>query len=370
MTSLDGNNRRLDSSQTARRTGLLIRIWRRRVSFIIVFCAIMAVALTAIFVVPVRYLATGSVIVAEQEPAAPGSSAASVAWVQKMGDPADLESQLQVILSPRLLRLAMAAPGALEAVLEECRYNEHGVFSFLLGSQCDKLKPDSDAVIEYVGTRYRIGSVGRSRVISISYLSPLPSVAQKLANVLVTAFLDDQRASLSTGREAAAVWLRQELRRVDAELRDQDAAIQAFRRAKGLTRGATAPITSERLTSMSRQLSAAEAERAAAAARIQEIETNPSHAAAVLASRTVADLKQQMSAVSTQLANSAAVLGPNHPTLRAQQRERDVLDQRVAAEIANIAASAKKTYEAADMLVASLNADGGPEGGIRRGDVG
>lgn len=331
-----------------RELGLVQRIWRGRVLFAAVLGGVLALTVLAILVLPVRYLATGSVIVAEQEL---GNSAASAAWAQKIGDPADLESQLLVIRSPRVMRLAMAQPGVLDAAVEDCRAGRGG-------DVCERMKTDSAAFIDYVQTRYAVGAVGRSRVINISYQSSIPEVAQTMANALTNAFLEDQRAAGSNSREVAASWLRKELAQLDTQLRDADAKIQAFRRNKGLARGATAPISSERLTSISQQLSVAEAARADAAARLQEIKANQSRGAsdapAVLSSRAVADLKQQLTAVSAQLASQSNVLGPRHPALRALERERDLVQQRLNAEIASVAVSAQKAYDANDALVTSL----------------
>ncbi|MDC7787137.1 polysaccharide biosynthesis tyrosine autokinase [Rhodoplanes sp. TEM] len=348
-----------DLAGTPRRNGLLVRLWRRRWIAGSVFLAVMVVTVAALLVLPVSYLANGSVIVAEPEPGVPNQSAA---WAQKIGDPADLESQLLVVRSPRVMRLAMAMPGAHDAVLRECRWQAgRGLLGLLFPSRedaCDKLAPDSEELIEYVMARYKVGTVGRSRVINIAYQSPLPDVAQTLANALVTAFLDDQKANLSSSREAAAAYLWQELKQLDAEVRENDAAIQEFRRAKGLMRGAAAPISSERLTSINQQLATAEAARAEAAARLREIKASQARGAAdapsVLSSRSVADLKQQLTTVTGQLANMAFTLGERHPSLRALQRERDILEQRLGQEVATVAASAQKSYDAADALVASL----------------
>ena len=162
-------------------------------------------------------------------------------------------------------------------------------------------------------------------MINISYQSAIPEVAQTMANALASAFLDDQRAAGANGREVATSWLWQELRQLDGELRDADAKIQTFRRTKGLMRGANAPISSERLTSIGQQLSAAEAARADAAARLQEIKSEQfggsRDAPSVLSSRAIADLKQQLTVISAQLASSAIVLGPKHPSLLALNRE-------------------------------------------------
>ena len=143
------------------------RIWRRRRLFGVVFAAVVGLAVLALILLPVRYLATASVIVAEQEP---GDSNVSAVWAQKVGDPADLESQLLVIRSPRLLRLTINAPGVIPALVKECER------ASLLGSagSCEKLKSDIAAAMDHVDGRFSVASAGRSRVINISYQSPFP----------------------------------------------------------------------------------------------------------------------------------------------------------------------------------------------------
>ena len=331
-------------------------IWRRKGRFIAVFLTVIALTLVALLVLPVRYMATGSIIVAEQEP---GVNSASAAYVQKIGDPADLESQLLVIRSPRVLRLAMTEK-TLAAVAEECPAVTGGLLGGLLGGNqtCEKLKTDPTAFVDYVQNRYSIGAVGRSRVINISYTSPLRDVTKTMADALTTAFLEDQRAAGASSREVATSWLWQELKQLDTELRAADARIQDFRRDKGLMRGANAPISSERLSSISQQLATAESARADAAARLQEIKAGQargaSDAPSVLSSRVIADLKQQMTTISAQLASQSNVLGPRHPALRALEREQALVQQRLTAETASIAVSAQKTLDASTALVASL----------------
>jgi uncharacterized protein involved in exopolysaccharide biosynthesis/Mrp family chromosome partitioning ATPase len=327
------------------------KIWRNRRVFAGVFLGIIAATIVALLVLPVRYLATASVIVAEQEP---GVANLSPAWAQKIGDPADLESQLLVIRSPRLMRLVMNAPGVIDAVMQECERAR------LIGStdSCEKIKSDSTAFIEYVDGHFSVSSAGRSRVINISYQSAIPEVAQKLTNALTTAFLEDQRSEGASSRKVATTWLWQELRQLDDQLRQADEKIQQFRRNKGLMRGANAPITSERLTSIGQQLSLAEAARAEAAARLQEIKSQQAggltDAPSVLSSRTIADLKQQLTTVSAQLASATSVLGPRHPSILSLSREQSLIQQRLSDEMQNIAASAQKAYDANDALVSSL----------------
>ncbi|KAA0073613.1 polysaccharide biosynthesis tyrosine autokinase [Tardiphaga sp. P9-11] len=325
----------------------LLKVWRSRSLFGAVFLGVMILTVIALVVLPVRYLATGSVIVAEQEPS---NSNASAAWAQKIGDPADVESQLLIARSPRVMRLAMQQPGITEAAIEECQSKGNA-------ATCEKMKTDTAALIDYVSGNFSIGAVGRSRVINISYTSSMPEVAQKMANALTNAFLDEQRTSGANSREIAASYLWKEAKQLDIELRDADAKIQAFRRNKGLMRGSLAPISSERLTSISQQLSTAETARADALARLQEIKANQARAVdspSVLSNRSIADLKQQLTVVTAQFASQANVLGPRHPSLRALEQEQSAIKERMATEVASIAASAQKAYDANDALVNSL----------------
>ncbi len=333
-------------------------LWRRRTLFFTVFATIVAATLLALIILPKRYVATGSVIVAEQEPV--GDHMPDT-WAMKLGDPADLESQLLLVRSSRVLRLVMASPGAAEAARTECLAASTKIRELLFGGSaeaCERLGTDADAFLDYVQSRYSVGSVGRSRVINISYQSPLPAVAQTMANALVMAFLDDQRSNMSSSREDAAGWLWKEAGDLENRLNKEEGEIQAFRRANGLLRGATAPITSERLTSINQQLSLSEAARSEAAAHLAEITTSrgggPGNAPAVLASRSIADLKQQLTAVESELANNTTVLGPNHPTVMALKRQRDSVQARMASEITAIAASARQTLDTDTAQVEAL----------------
>jgi capsular exopolysaccharide synthesis family protein len=340
--------------------GLLGKIWRRRRLFIWTFVALFGAVVASLLILPVRYLATGSVIVAEQEPAVENNAQA---WVEKVGDPADLESQLLVVRSPRVIRLALKSQGVYDAVLQECRNRWNSPLLGWLGerlspSSCNKLKPDSEALLEYVQGGYTAAAVGRSRVFNISYLSSLPDVAQTMADALINTFLEEQRTNASSGRHMAADWLWEEIRQLDKQIRDEDAKIQKFRGEKGLTRGTYAPISSERLTSIGLQLSAAETARTNAEARWREIKADQtygtSNSPAVLASRPIADLKQQIAVTTAELGNASGIYGRNHPTIHSFQHQLSDLQHRLNKEVDSIANSAKNNLATAESQVTAL----------------
>lgn len=189
---------------------VVAQIWRRRRLFGLVFLLSLLPVLAVAFFWPPVYYASGNVEIGNQEPT---SSSASAAWIEKLGDPADLESQLLIILSRRMVRLALARPGIFEAVEQECRYLTSSQFSAILARNCDKLKPDSDELLEHVQKRYSVTALGRSRVLAIGYELPLPDVAFVLANALLITYLEDQRAENAHSREASSAWLLNEVKR-------------------------------------------------------------------------------------------------------------------------------------------------------------
>src|SRR6201999_471592 len=109
------------------------------------------------------------------------------------------------------------------------------------------------------------------------------------------------------------------------------------------------------LSSVGQQLSQAEAARADAAARLKEIRSAQAggltDAPSVLSSRSIQDMKQQLTTVSAQLASAQTMLGPRHPSILALSREQSLIQQRISDEMDTIAASAQKAFDASDAQV-------------------
>ncbi len=336
----------------------LVVIWEQRMWFICVFAAVFAAAIIALVALPSRYFTSGALIVAEPES---GLSLPPAGWAQKVGDPADIESQLLVIRSTRLMRAVLDRPGVIETIRKECSEARNPVTALLSSSPCYLLTANSPAAIDYLLARYTVSGAGRSRVITIGYTSGEPFVAQKMANALINAFLQNHRDGISDDRAIALKGLTEEIGRLDREIQADDAKIQAFRSTKGLTNGATAPITSERLSSINTQLALAEASRSQAASIIAAARDGGTGAAAtlpaVLESRAVADVKQRLAALNEQAGAAAIALGPRHPRLRALHGQISALQASLDKEVGNVVDSARKQFDAAERTVVSLKSE-------------
>jgi len=341
-------------SPSGSQTGLLNRILRRRWLFLAVVAATLLIVALGLFSILPRYVASGSVIVAEAEG---GGPRISDAWIQKIGDPADLESQLVLIRSPRLARLALARPGVLAAIHRECdRAEGASWFSRQLSGtpalSCDSLKPDSDALLNWAAARFQVSPVGQSRAISIGYQSELPETARDLANALVQAFLDDPRVAPAQqgDREVARRW--QDVAQLEASLRDQDAKIVSLKRDAS-DRAQLASTNAERQATLARQIAAPQQAMAEAVVRMRNSQRGmggqPEMRSAMDA-RTIADAHQQLDAVTAQLAAEPA----GSADLAGLREQRDALKLRVDREGLPAFRAANRKYQTAAAQAVTL----------------
>lgn len=315
----------------------------------IVMALSMTLAIGIYSVLPNQYVASASIVVAQQDV---GLETARHLSADKLGDPADLESQLLLVRSARVLRLALADPNVLAALAKECRLRP----PLFPGLSCEGLGKDMDRLRDVVAQRYNVGGAGRSRVINIGYNSPDPAVAQAMANALTTTFLEDRREVLTARRVEAASQLRARLAQLETGLLADEESIQKFRRELGLQRGATGPMTAERLSGAIQALTQAETSKADAAARVTTLNQGEdfSESLSATASRTIGDLKQQLTALDAQIANESNILGPRHPVLQSLASQRAALKRRLDSEIANLAASTKRRLTSAQRTATDI----------------
>ena len=329
------------------RPNILRQLWQKRGVVAVTFGATFLLMMLLLVLLPISYVSSGSIIVADREPLVGSSSAA---WVQKIGDPADMESNILLVRSPRLLRMMLNEPGMSDAVLADCRAVSRQLLNRLRPANCNQLDGDIDAQVAWMLDRVGVGAVGRSRVIAISYRSPLPQAAEVLANGLIRTFLEDERGKMLRSRDEAIDWVRSRLTQVDAELRHDEQAIEDFRSSHGLVRGVSGLLTAERLTQAAQRLSEAKSAEADAAFRLQEASGGASSRQA-LESRSISDLKQQLSQARAQAASSAQRLGPRNPDLIAAQRQAAELNSALQIEVGRILDSARRNLDAARVRV-------------------
>ena len=73
-----------------------------------------------------------------------------------------------------------------------------------------------------------------------------------------------------------------------------------------------------------------------------------------MSNRTIMDLKQQLTVLDVEFARTSATLGPRHPAMVGLQQARDALKARLDLELQSVVAGARKSFETASALTASL----------------
>ena len=337
------------ASEDTPRPNILRQLWHQRTVFGLTFCAAFLLIMGLLLVLPVSYVATGAVIVTDLDPLVRNPSATST---QKIGDPADMESTILLIRSPRLLRLLLGEPGVPEAIESDCRAVSRQLLARLRPVDCSRLVGNAEAQFNWVDERFGISAVGRSRVLSVAYKSASPDAAPVLVNGLIRTFLSDELGKMLRSRDEAIDWVRQRLRSVGADMQRDEAAIETYRTRHGLVRGIAGPLSAERLTQAAQQLSDAKAAEAEATMRFQEASGGSSSRQA-LDSRSVSDLKQQLAQARAQAATLSQRLGSSNPGLVQARLTEANLTRQLGAETGRILDAARRNLDAAHARVAA-----------------
>lgn len=338
-------------------TGLLARLARRKSWCILGFVLTAALVAGAFTALPGTYRASASLLFASNE--AVLRSGNSSAEAQRLGDPADIESQMLMLRSPRLARIILEDPKVVEALVADCEATREGTWATRLmtlalkPSTCDAIATKAEAGLRQLEGGFSIGPTGRSRVIEVSFVSPVPETAVVVANALVNAYLHDDKTRKVDTHDNAINWLKAEIAASGQQLRKSELGVEAYRSENGIVRGQLASITSERLSSLSQQLAAAQAAYAQTLSRLNNASGN-NDSQEVLNSRTVSDLKQQSSILGSRYAELQQRYGSSHPSALAAAEQRRDVDRRLEQESRRVGVSLQSDVRAASARVAEL----------------
>ena len=364
IVTADGNRYpRIDLMQ-ADSSGLWNKLRRRWLVFLAAALATGALVGAAFLMLPKTYMGVSAVAVAPPQPmldrTPPGVA-------EKRGDEADLQTQLLVVTSPRLLNGILTQQAVANALRNECETQQaasplaHVKAWVGAGNSCDEDLGTPGAALDWLQHHLSVGVSGRSRVINIGYQSVIPAVAAQIANAVTDAFLQEKRNEVAGSRITAVQWLRGELDRRGEALRQSQMEVENYRSTHGLERGQRAPIASEQLSELAKQLASAEARKADAAATLQQLGNDPNNldramqSPAVLNSHTISELRVRQAALGAQIAHLAATWGERSSVLGSLRQQEAAIARQIRDETTRIAASVRQSYANANQEVATLD---------------
>ncbi|HEX7391278.1 MAG TPA: polysaccharide biosynthesis tyrosine autokinase, partial [Acidiphilium sp.] len=212
------------------------------------------------------------------------------------------------------------------------------------------------AVVASVRSSLDVSVPAGTQLIAVSFSSTDPVLAAKAANLAMALYLHGQRAENLAILDHARAWLS---RRADATaeaLKATDIAIAKARAASGTERGVSANLTNQAAGQLTDELVAAEADRAAAEAKLKHTAGGTPASATVEVAPEVASMRVREVELAAKLSALSAADGPNYPDVRETREALAALRRQIGAEDGRLVAADRARLAAAGSRVESLKA--------------
>lgn len=184
-----------------------------------------------------------------------------------------------------------------------------------------------------------------SRMVSVAATSEDRELAAAIANTLAETYLDEQLQAKFRATEQASVWLNERVATLREQVEGSNQAVEDHRQAHGLTQASSAVLVEEQISEVNTRLIAAQADVAAAEARLRHArqlmasEGGIYGASEVLSSTLIQNLRLQEAELAGQAAQMTAEYGPRHPKMINITAELEDIRAKITAEVQRIVRS-------------------------------
>jgi polysaccharide biosynthesis transport protein len=313
-------------------------------------------------------------------------------------DPATIESEVQLLTSPAFERRIVEEMNLVQdpefnpallndeseisilEMLNPLRYIPKEWWALLKSSDdaklsaiAEKIDPASATLNRVIGnfaSRLAVAEVGRSYVISISFLSEDPVKAADIANKMAEEYLTTQVEAKYDAAQRAIEWLSKRIKELRGNVLEAEAKIVEYRTKNNLVNTAESNPVTLQFFQLNTQLALAQAQRAEAEARLSEARSvlnsngGAQAAALVLTSPLMDSLRSQETELIRRLSEMSTIYGENHPQMvntRAEiQSVRDKMleeAKRIIQNLSNEVAVAKAREQELTNSMAKLQSD-------------
>ncbi len=209
-------------------------------------------------------------------------------------------------------------------------------------------------IVEAIRSALLVSGGDKSQILEVSYLTSDPQQAAAVVNAVIEAYVAfTLEAQASTAQEATQ-WLGARLTELRQKLADSEAALRAYQAKAGFvvdTQRQDA-LQGERLNTLGQQLLAAQAERARAQVRYEQVRNLQGNAqnrdlADLLNDPALSALKLELLKAENKVAELESVYGEKHPKMIAAQAELRGLTQRFRREVSGTVERLRKEVEIA-----------------------
>ncbi|MEQ8326628.1 MAG: polysaccharide biosynthesis tyrosine autokinase [Parvibaculum sp.] len=341
---------------------ILRGIWARKEIILCAFAGFMAIAVFWLATVTPTYTVEARVMLS---PRAGEISTFDAESGPSLPDSETLQSEIQVLTSRALVArliadLGLAANPEFNPALRSPGFL--GRIAVAFGMRERNPQTDIEEITDVVLSRLEVYQKSGSRVIAILFTSVDPRMAAIIPNRLAELYIAQQIEQRSGVNNEATKWLAEQIAELRVKVQESEAAVEAFRTKSGLflTNGSTLP--QQQLTELNSQLSTAEADRAAAQAKLGNARdllasgNAVNSAAEVLQSPLIQNLRQQEVALRAQIAQMSETLLPSHPRVQEAEANLADLQTQIEKEVHKVIEALENEARVATARVNSLRA--------------
>ncbi|MBS0220179.1 MAG: AAA family ATPase [Proteobacteria bacterium] len=334
-----------------------VSIWRRK-WFIAVSSLVLFGLFSAILVILPAWYTAETEIVVEQRPQGvdlsavlsrlPTDSQTVVTQAEALRSRALVQrtiNQLNLLMNPEFNPRIIPRDGSLRSRWREGKAAAIAFVESLLPKREHPSVGDPvlNAATDIFLKHLRVTPVGRSQVLKATFTSENPELASEILNVLVDFYLEAQIENRVAVPTKVGEFLKGELHRLQAKVREANDAVERYRNQaqlqQGIVQGRATLLHTQELTEANRELVTVRLKRQEAEARLSGIRANPSSFPDVLASPVIQQLRNQLSVLKEDRSQLIASYGPSYPKVKQIEASLADGERRLNAEIANVVRS-------------------------------
>ena len=338
----------------------LLAYWRillkRRWLILGVLAAMLALSLLLTLMATPMYRATTVMqIENEKQQFVQGALEAYASW-----DPEFLETQYQLLKS-RALAERVADDLGLDAT-ELAQLNTPGWLDRLKGLIRPAPKAEALIIVDadpkatlrqatgVVMGGLSVNPVPNTRLVRISFDSPVPAFAARVANGVADGFVASGLERRFGANSYAKTYLEDQLKTTKARLEESERHLVAFAQKENLvSSGEGQSLAGQNLSELNSALATAQEQRIRAQARWNQAQaaTGAALPADMLSNSIIRTLQQQRAQLQGTYQQKLQVFKADYPEMQQLKGQMDDLDKQIALELRNIRASVKAEYDAA-----------------------
>ncbi|WP_299262831.1 polysaccharide biosynthesis tyrosine autokinase [uncultured Psychrosphaera sp.] len=220
-------------------------------------------------------------------------------------------------------------------------------------------------ILDVFVKKLSISPIRKTQLVNITFESEDPKLAADIANTLGETYIQNYITSKNNVTKKAEVWLNSRLEGLEENLRLSEDELQNFITENELTViNGVAEITGERLQALQKRLIEEEQIKAQINSVNEIFKSNGAKDISELAgleiiasNKTVQDFKQDQIAVQRKLSDLGQVYGPKHPKMYSAKAELVAINDRINAEIINLAENSEKLLTAANTRIKNIKSD-------------